>query len=157
MKQKGARNKSEFYKKYGAKAGKEAAGTGERELEDPRPQKRSRREPDVPDKAQLDEELDAFLAEDDAPPPSPPSKMRSDYMDKGGRTLSERMSPMRAHSNTLAQRLTASLPLRARSPRDMENRRREGDHRESRRRTERPRKTQEDLDAELDAFLNARD
>jgi len=169
VKKKGARNQSEFYKKYGSKAGREqAVGAGQGSTwEDIRPQKRSRRDAadDVPAKEQLDEELDAFLAEDDAPPPSPPSKMRSDYIGKDGKTLSERMSTIRAHPNTLASRIMAELPRRARSPR--EGRRREesgrtlterlGGQSELPRRTARPKKTQEDLDAELDAFLNERD
>ncbi|EMD41008.1 hypothetical protein CERSUDRAFT_111576 [Gelatoporia subvermispora B] len=158
VKRKGARNKSEFYKKYGSKAGKEA----DREPEDARSQKRSRRDPDIPDKEQLDEELDAFLAEEDVPPPSPPSKMRSDHMGRDGKTLSERMSSIRAHPSTLSQRIMAALPARARSPREGRRREEGGgrslrDRREPRRRSPRPRKTQEDLDAELDAFLNARD
>ncbi|OCH95853.1 hypothetical protein OBBRIDRAFT_787699 [Obba rivulosa] len=163
VKQKGARNMSEFYKKYGSKAGKEST-TGGLGPEDARSQKKSRRDvDDVPRKEQLDDELDAFLAED-APPPSPPSKMRSDYISSGGKTLSERMSSIRAHPSTLSSRNIAELPRRARSPRVGGPREgggrsltdRLGEQREPRR-TARPKKTQEDLDAELDAFLNERD
>ncbi|EJF63024.1 hypothetical protein DICSQDRAFT_146002 [Dichomitus squalens LYAD-421 SS1] len=175
VKKKGAKKDSEFYRKYGLNAGK----TFE---EGPPPPKRRR--PQDPDsdaaaRAQLDEELDSFLAEgEDAPPPSPPSKMRSDYIGKDGKTLLERTSAIRAHPGTLESRLIAALPRRARSGRDGEGRSwdegklglhgrlsepgsgggRDSRDRSSRgRRPPRPRATQEDLDAELDAFLAAKD
>ncbi|KAI1792975.1 hypothetical protein LXA43DRAFT_301764 [Ganoderma leucocontextum] len=177
LKKKGAKKQSEFYRKYGHNAGK----TFE---EGPPPPKRRRPQDSVADavtRAQLDEELDNFLAEDDdAPPPSPPSKMRSDYIGKDGRTLLERTSAIRAHpdDNTLASRLIAELPHRARTWDDGEDRPWEGEKvgshdrlmepgsRSGRgnrdmtsrgRRPPRQRVTQEDLDAELDAFLAAKD
>ncbi len=179
VKKKGAKKQSEFYRKYGNNAGK----TFE---EGPPPPKRRRPQESVADavtRAQLDEELDNFLAEDDdAPPPlaSPPSKMRSDYIGKDGKTLLERTSSMRAHpeDNTLASRLTAALPRRARTRGDGDDAPWEGEkvglhdrlsepgsshargngERTSRgRRAPRQRATQEDLDAELDAFLAAKD
>ncbi|KAI0356715.1 hypothetical protein OH77DRAFT_1423684 [Trametes cingulata] len=167
VKKKGAKSESEFYKKYGEDAGKS--------FEDgPRPMKKRRGdsgESDALKRAQLDEELDKFLAEDeDAPPPSPPSKMRSDYIGKRGKTLLERTE------GGLASRITAPLPRRARSRREGESRpwdrgkdeegyqehfeprsrsRRDPRSRNTReRRSARPRATQEELDAELDAFLN---
>ncbi len=170
VKKRGAKKESEFYKKYGQDAGK----TFE---EGPPPPKRRRPGNDpaaeAEERAQLDDELDRFLAEDeDAPPPSPPSKMRSDHMEKDGRTLLERTSRIRAHPDSLASRLTAELPRRARSggggKRDLEDRFTEPDMRHGRgsrdgrertreRRPPRPKTTQEELDAELDAFLNAKD
>ncbi|KAH9950078.1 hypothetical protein B0H21DRAFT_687388 [Amylocystis lapponica] len=177
VKKKGAQKESQFYKKYGRKAGKDDVGDGgEGDTQSDRPQKR-RRHGEMDEtvaKAELDEELDSFLAEDETPtaPPSPPSRMRSDYIANDGRTLLERTSLIRAHPDTsLASRITAELPARARSRRGG-NRRDEGDSRRVRDRrpsgdalrsggpaegTKRPRKTQQDLDDELDAFLNSRD
>ncbi|PIL36714.1 hypothetical protein GSI_00403 [Ganoderma sinense ZZ0214-1] len=177
IKKKGAKKQSEFYRKYGRDAGK----TFE---EGPPPPKRRRPQESITDavtRAQLDEELDNFLAEDeDAPPPSPPSKMRSDYIGTDGRTLLERTSAMRAHSddNSLASRLTSPLSRRARTRRDGEDVSWEGEEkpvlhdrlsepgsrygrgnrdRTRGRRPPRQRATQEDLDAELDAFLAEKD
>lgn len=149
VKKRGAKSESQFYKKYGTHAGK--AGQ-----EDERPAKKRRGESgernEAVERARLDDDLDAFLAEDpDAPPPSPPSKMRADYVNRGGKSLLERTSGL--HSS-LESRLTASHPRRGH---------RDDDHHQSHdreprsRRVERPKKTQEDLDAELDAFLNSRD
>ncbi len=176
VKQRGARNQSKFYKKYGHSAGK----TFE---EGPPPMKRRRPEnnsvSEAAERAKLDEELDDFLAEDeDAPPPSPPSRMRSDNIGTDGRTLLERTSVLRAHPTTLESRLMAPLPRRARSherggerawdegkffmdtdDRPPERRPRGGRGNRDRargKRAPRPRVTQEDLDAELDAFLNAK-
>lgn len=189
VKKKGAKKESEFYKKHGRTAGKEVYGK-----DDP-PAKR-RRGDDSDDfalqKAQLDDDLDEFLAEEDpepVEPPSPPSKMRSDYISTDGRTLLERTSDLRAHpddvDDSLASRLTAPLPRRARNgrngqlyssqpelsqriaveeklewgPESRPRQRRERGGARSRRdkpvRSEQPRrKTQQELDDELDAFLN---
>lgn len=165
VKKKGARNQSQFYKKYGQDAGKS--------FEDgPRPAKKRRDDGDgsrATERARLDEELDRFLADDDeedAPPAEPVSRMRSDYIGDSGKTLLERTE------GGLASRLTAPLPRRSRGRRD-------GDHRlwdrgkdeqgyqdaieprsrrprsRERRQTRQPRTraTAADLDAELDAFL----
>ena len=185
VKKKGAKRDSEFYKKHGTTAGKEVyAGRDEG------PQKRRRRDDEVEqaqEKAQLDDDLDDFLAEDDlepVAPPSPPSKMRSDYIASDGRTLLERTSVLRAHPDILASRITAPLPRRAKGRND----RRGSSERESlsqpmwaddrvewgreappRGRSTRdkgpgrssgharPRKSQQELDDELDAFLNEKD
>jgi hypothetical protein len=189
VKKKGAKKESAFYKKHGHSAGKEVYG------KDTPPAKR-RRGDDIVDfaleKAQLDDDLDEFLAEGDpepVQPPSPPSKMRSDYISTDGRTLLERTSDLRMHSDavidSLASRLTAPLPRRARNGRNGQMyssepelsqrisveeklewgtdsrsraRRERGDGRNRREkpiRTEQPkRKTQQELDDELDAFLN---
>lgn len=167
VKKKGARNQSQFYKKYGQEAGKSLE-------EGPRPVKRRRGdgplESDALKKAILDEELDRFLASDEeARPATPPSRMRSDFIGDSGKTLLERTE------GGLASRLIAPLPRRGRSQRDgdhrswdrgkevegyeetFEPRSRRGPRREEGRRSRREpraRATQADLDAELDAFLN---
>ena len=220
VKKKGAKNESQFYKRHGKTAGKELFNG--RDLP---PSKRRRRDDDsINDeqrKAELDDQLDQFLAEDDEDlsnqddepdiPASPPSKMRSDYIAKDGRTLLERTSLIRVHPSNdfpdLADRITAPLPRRARGgangvmpsersrshntserlewgydegrrpfrgrngrdskfdgsdERLMRRRRGRGDEggREKSERTggeRRPRKTQQELDDELDAFLNSKD
>jgi hypothetical protein len=176
VKKKGAKKTSDFYKKYGSTAGKEIGGQG--------PPKR-RREGGEGDKwntmQELDDDLDAFLAgqDDDEEPearPSPPSKMYSDYISNDGKTLLERTSLIRAHPTDLASRLTVPLPRRAREtgrerkrdesafdarPSSRSNRAKSGetplDKKGRGRRGERPKKSQQDLDDELEAFLNERD
>ncbi|KAG5645258.1 hypothetical protein DXG03_006560 [Asterophora parasitica] len=120
VKKKGARQQSAFYKKHGSLAGKEVYG-GEGPPAAKRRRGGSASRDGVQDllrKEQLDDELDQFLREDDEPvtPPSPPSKMRSDYLINDGRTLLERTSSIRAHPEaerpSLADRLTAPLPRR---------------------------------------------
>jgi hypothetical protein len=199
VKKKGAKRESRFYKKHGTSAGKEMYS---KDI-DTQPNKRRRHgNEDVgteliitPTKAQLDEQLDEILAEEDEEseeplqPSSPPSKMRSDYIATDGRTLLERTSPIRAHPKSapelLADRIIAPLPWRARNrgtgkmysdsltermetlewgkAKDEEGsrpRRRERgaggrNGRQRQPRTEQPRsKTQQELDDELDAFLN---
>ncbi|TFK43071.1 hypothetical protein BDQ12DRAFT_674335 [Crucibulum laeve] len=234
-KKRGAKRESEFYRKHGETAGKELFNG--RDLP-PAKRRRENDEATIIDEdaqcAKLDSELDAFLAEDDEEPanpteqdlipPSPPSKMRSDYISNDGRTLLERTSLLRAHPDlsesdelSLVSRLTAPLPRRARGRKlamdvELEDRisskklewgrddksewgreeardrgrrrvdaRRSGRGREDtgevekgerrrrghmengtggvrergERRPERPRKTQQELDDELDAFLNS--
>ncbi|TFL00617.1 hypothetical protein BDV98DRAFT_549950 [Pterulicium gracile] len=104
---------------------------------------------------------------------SPVSKMRSDYIAHDGRTLLERTSIIRSHGEgdtRLLERLTDARPPSS-SRRTSDERRSHGDQRRSRgdggrshgderrSRTDggRVRKTQQELDDELDAFLNARD
>ncbi|KZT13154.1 uncharacterized protein LAESUDRAFT_719469 [Laetiporus sulphureus 93-53] len=175
VKKRGAKKESEFYRKYGSKAGKNAGEEGlGQEGEDGRQRKRRRGDEvdEAIQKSQLDEELDAFLNEDEEPqaPPSPPSKMRSDYLGTSGKSLLERTSVMRARPEALESRMMAEIPRRARSHRDngLDDGRRRSGERYGRRdrggardrgRTggERPRKTQQDLDDELDAFLRERD
>lgn len=218
VKKKGAKKESQFYRRHGKSAGKELFNG--RDLP---PSKRRRRDDSQDDerrKAELDDQLDQFLAaddnealanEEDEPdvPASPPSKMRSDYIGKDGRTLLERTSLIRVHPSNefpdLAARLTAPLPRRARggangampenlgerprfdklewgydegsrpfkgrNGRDSEfggsdghpRRRRRGRDEGERERSERaggerrPRKTQQQLDDELDAFLKSHD
>ncbi|KAG1858961.1 hypothetical protein DFJ58DRAFT_781017 [Suillus subalutaceus] len=148
VKKKGAKKESEFYKKYGETAGKEDKG-GEAS------QKRRRRDdPTVGN--QLDDDLDAFLGA------NRPSKMRSDYVG-GSRKTVERTSSA-SNSSDLKNRISAPLPRRARgqladrladslvdTEEDWHRARGRG------RRIPRPQKTQQDLDDELDAFLNEKE
>jgi len=173
VKKKGAKKQSGFYKKYGETAGKEIGG-----VKGPGPLKK-RRKGDDSDRLisaqQLDDDLDAFLAEEEEEvevPASPPSKMYSDYISNDGRTLLERTSVIRAHPIDLASRLTAPLPRRARTRgRGREKELARIPYQDSRakskdassensgrgRRGERPKKSQQDLDDELEAFLNEKD
>lgn len=178
VKKRGAKSDSEFYKKHGKMAGKELFNG--REL----PMKKRRRgdydsERDIPlQKEQLDEELNEFLAEGEAEdaaalnPPSPPSKMRSDYIANDGRTVLDELS-----KPDLASRLMAPLPRRATKGRHgarLEDRlwsdkaglsdrigserivgaRRNGRQDKRTGNRDRPKKSQQELDDELDAFLN---
>ncbi|KAF8811880.1 hypothetical protein BYT27DRAFT_7183480 [Phlegmacium glaucopus] len=216
VKKKGAKKESQFYRKHGRTAGKELFNG--RDLPPPKRRRRDDSQDDERRKAELDNQLDQFLAEDEEiltnediqsdVPASPPSKMRSDYIAKDGRTLLERTSLIRLHSSSdlpdLASRLTAPLPRRARGgaenlgdrlrlptserlewgydegrrqPRGRNERdlellsgsdghlkqrrwRRGGGERERPERAggeQRSRKTQQQLDDELDAFLKSHD
>lgn len=158
VKKKGAKKESDFYRKYGSAAGKpEVAG-----LEAPRKRRRRGDEADsveaILEKTRLDDDLDSFLAEPEAEEKAtePSSRMYSDYIANDGRTLLERTS---SKSNDLLSRVTAPLPRRAR---ERQSRREPTSTREDKgrnsRRGERPqKKSQQDLDDELDAFLKERD
>ena len=181
VKKRGARNESQYYKKHGAPS-EELGGEGGA-------RKRSRREGELGDeekKRLLDAELDEFLARDsdDEPDepldgsrkrsrrsmdnrrPSPPSKMRADYIDTGAsrssrpKTLLERTSLMRAHPDDLdMERRWEHDGLQSRIREDRPIRplpRRRRDEDPGRGRNERPKKSQQELDDELDAFLNER-
>ena len=174
VKKKGAKHDSEFYRKHGLNAGKEVYGGGR---EGPQKRRRGAEEDQIQQKTQLDNDLDEFLARDSsedeaaAEPPSPPSKMRSDYIASDGRTLLERTSTMRAHPTLLESRLTAPLPRRRNGGRrrperdgahegdqpDLWMSRPEGRNSGDRGRGRRPQKSQKELDDELDAFLNDRE
>lgn len=167
VKKRGAKSRSQFYRKYGKDAGKDEAETGR---EAGREQKRRRKDRgeinETLERVQLDQELDDFLKEDSDAPPTPEplsarigavSKMRSDHMVEEGKSLLERTSDLRAHPSGRPYKGRGS-----REPRDF------GDHhdrdswkvqRRERRggRNERPKVTQEDLDAELDAFLQSKE
>lgn len=178
VKKKGAKSESEFYKKHGTTAGKEVYGQPDakrRRWED----EESEFDGNGGDLAKrLDNEMDEFIRMRDASegeeeevvaePSSPPSKMRSDYIAPDGRTLLERTSLIRAHPETLASRLTAPLPRRSRDKMGGSLAHRLGDERvesdrsrgkrhgrdgRSERTAERPKKSQQELDDELDAFL----
>ncbi|KAG7446081.1 uncharacterized protein BT62DRAFT_920124 [Guyanagaster necrorhizus] len=154
VKKRGAKKDSEFYKKHGSHAGKELYDG----REGPGANKRRRRNPEE-DKALLDQDLDEFLAEDEPDTAaSPPSKMYSDYISSDGRTLLDRTDSIREYpeSGILAGRLTEQRSQRSRNgrPHDRERRRRRGGRGSERRRgEERPNKSQQQLDDELDAFL----
>ncbi|KAK7471203.1 hypothetical protein VKT23_002612 [Stygiomarasmius scandens] len=192
VKKRGAKRESEFYRKHGSTAGKETING--RDLPNAiNPSKKRRVGADERlNKESLDEDLDRIRADGESgillgleeaeeevlDPPSPPSKMRSDYIAADGRTLLERTSSMRLHSSgqdatDLASRITAPLPRRARrgvASTNLEDRlwsdRREsgrnsgrnsrngnGSGRDSRAGRDRPKKTRQELDDELDAFL----
>jgi hypothetical protein len=152
VKKRGAKKMSEFYKKHGSNAGKDALAEGA-----DRPEKRPRND-DALEKAKLDEDLDNFLAsEEESDPPPPPSKMRADYIASDGRTLLERTSLIRAHPTTLADRITSPLPRRAARVRDTEARwTHDAASIELGRRGSRPAKSQKELDDELEEFLRER-
>ncbi|KAI0301871.1 hypothetical protein B0F90DRAFT_1606034, partial [Multifurca ochricompacta] len=168
VKQHGARSRSEFYRKHGI-GGQPSGGA---RMEDTQEAKRRRQE-------ELDDELDAFLREDSCDEgsrsASPPSKMRADYIERRtGRekSLLERTSRMRAHftededvesGRSLESRITSQRLIgraKGRPPGDGirgPRRRGEWDEKESREmssRHERRQKSQQELDDELDAFLN---
>ena len=168
VKQRGSRSRSEFYRKHGVDGPSVDAGR-----EDGQEAKRRKQE-------ELDEELDAFLREESpdetSRPASPPSKMRSDYIEerKGRKSLLDRTSQMRAYitDEEDAGSWKKNLETRITSPREIGRPRDKlaeegasGSHRrgnwteggEVRSRHGRPRKSQQELDDELDAFLNERE
>lgn len=140
VKKKGAMRESKFYQKHGSSAGKELFDG--RDLPPAKRRRRDQHEDDEIRKAQLDDELDQFLAEDDeeeekpeevesdVPGSPPPSRMRSDYIAGDGRTLLERTSVLRLHGAAadegpdLAARLTMPSTRRSRGGR---RRNRDGD------------------------------
>ena len=136
VKQRGAKSQSKFYQQHGEMAGKDGRGF----FDDPPSKrkrtraKRGRMEGDDEMKARLDQELEAFTAGEDAPL----SKMRSDNMEEGRPTV------------------VIELPKsggQRRPPHEIRGsgrRRGEGGN-------ARPRKSQQELDDELDAFLQGKD
>lgn len=174
VKRRGAKQRSQFYKKHGQAAGKEGHNV-ENSFEAGREQKRRRhdggQDGEALEKAQLDQELDTFLAEDDTTPPavtSEPllarignkSKMRSDYLEMEGKSLLERTSDLRLHP--VGQYRRGQGMKEGGEYDDQDDRGglvRRGQRRERRGggRNPRPKVTQEDLDAELDAFLKSKD
>ena len=136
VKQKGAKNQSKFYQRHGETAGKDGRGF----FDDPPPKrkrtrtKRGRKQGDGEIKARLDQELEAFAAGEEVPL----SRMRSDNMEEGG--------------STVVIELAKSEGQR-RPPQEIRSsgrRRGEGGN-------ARPRKSQQELDDELDAFFRGRD
>ncbi|EIN10268.1 hypothetical protein PUNSTDRAFT_84186 [Punctularia strigosozonata HHB-11173 SS5] len=182
VKKKGAKKTSQFYRKHGEKAGKEVWNpiTGRVEAppgDDNYSQKRRRRSSPLPGTAELDDDMDRFLAEGSPPPDEeiiedesrPSGKMHADRLASNGKTLLERTSMMRAHSPSLTSRSVAPLPRRARrrdadmdpgsleGRRGGEGRRSRGGRERGQRTAPRPKKSQQELDDELEAFLNERD
>jgi Nuclear cap-binding protein subunit 3 len=169
VKKKGAKKESQFYKKHGESAGKGGFADGFAK------RRKQGTGDDDEQRAQLDDELDGFLSEEPESkvPPSPPSKMYSDYIGKDGRTLLERTSVIRAHPTALESRITSPLPHRRRVRPErngnsggvqvgngMDEDRSEGRHLGRGGyggRGARPKKTQQELDDELEAFLDDRD
>ena len=169
VKKRGARSRSEFYRKHGV----DGQPGGEVGKEDTQEAKRRRRE-------ELDDELDAFLREespdDESRSASPPSKMRADYIEKKGKgkSLLERTSLMRGYftddedvdswKKGLESQIPGPKSLIGRSHRPLGDVIRGPGRRgawnedgEVRARHGRPRKSQQELDEELDAFLNERE
>lgn len=171
VKQRGSRSRSEFYRKHGV----DGQPGGESRKDDVQEAKRRRRE-------ELDDELDAFLREDSqeegSRSASPPSKMRADYIEKKGRgkSLLERTSLMRGHvmDDEDVDSWKKSLESRIADPRSLTSRSRgspgdgvrgpgrrgawneDGETRPGNR-NRRAKKSQQELDDELDAFLNERE
>jgi len=133
VKRKGAKHQSKFYQRHGEMAGKDGRG-----FFDDEPSKRRRKETDEEIRARLDQDLEAFAAGEDAPL----SKMRSDHM--GGQGTSG---------------VVIELPKPEGRRRSQHDRRDSGRRRG--RRGEggnvRPRKSQQELDDELDAFLQTKE
>jgi hypothetical protein len=170
VKKRGARKESEFYKKRGIDTGNEP-GHAQTDLDDHvgGDDGRKRRRKDdgtfVPTRAELDDELDAFLREESPDEPPKSSKMRSDHIDdRSGKSLLERTSYMRAHPAKLSDRIAIESQRRSRSGQDdrhtpeTHSRSRSGraDRERGRQRESRQVKSQQELDDELDAFLNER-
>ncbi|TFK56249.1 hypothetical protein OE88DRAFT_1652909 [Heliocybe sulcata] len=169
VKRKGAKRESEFYKKHGARAGKEGYFSPPPESGPRKKIRRERGEDEL--RVELDNDLDDFLAEDEPErASSPPSKMRSDQLVGDRRSLLERTSVMREQPVSLVDRITKSLPRRrgdrgerggtrewdrGKDEEEAPPRRRRSREKELPERRERPqKKTQQELDDELDAFLN---
>lgn len=170
VKKRGAKEESEFYRKYGMDAGKEAEKrkdletrmNSRSELESRLggldvSNKRRRTETEKDKKDELDRELEGFLKEESEEEiEEPPSKMRSDHIDGGrhskSKTLLQRTSELRSHpSASLADRIVARLPRRARRGSPPERA-----PRDDTRRVLPAKKSQQELDDELDAFLSER-
>jgi len=135
VKQKGAKSQSRFYQRHGETAGKDGKGF----FDDPSHKrkrartKRGRKEVDEEIRARLDQDLEAFAAGEDASL----SKMRSDNMEQGRAVVIELPGAGGRRRPT-------------QYPRSSGRRRGEGVN-------PRPRKSQQELDDELDAFLLAKD
>lgn len=132
VKRSGARTESEFYKKHGDTAGKEIYRDGQLILPSPSRGERDggRRNGNTAqdERARLDAELESFLNGDEAAPR--PNPRRSDRAPVPRRRSSRSTSPRRRQGGG------------GRARRDEADRR--------------PHKTQDELDAELDAFFAAR-
>ncbi|THH11255.1 hypothetical protein EW145_g760 [Phellinidium pouzarii] len=181
----GAKNRSVFYQKHGMGAGKDASALPIGAPESEGSRKRQRRDPvDEDTRRQLDTELDDFLREGEeispSLPPPPPSKMRSDYIIEStrrkrierssGLTLLERTSLLRVHPEPEVP----SSGSRSRRRRGGRGRRKELEAEERPQRAllrrngrdnggerlkgaERPMKSRQELDDELEAFLQEKD
>ena len=133
VKQKGAKSQSKFYRRHGEMAGKDGKG-----FFDDVPSKRRRRETDEEIRARLDQDLDAFAAGEDGPL----SKMRSDNMEEGRSAVVIELSKPESRHRPLPQERHGLGRRRGR--------RGEGGN-------TRPQKSQQELDDELDAFIQAKE
>ena len=131
VKQKGAKSQSRFYQKHGEMAGKDGRGF----FDDP-PSKRKRRETDEEIRTRLDQDLEAFAAGEE-----PSSRMRSDNMEELGRSAVVIELPGHEGRHRPSYERRGSGRRRGR---------REGGN-------ARPRKSQQELDDELDAFLQGKE
>jgi len=132
VKQKGAKGQSKFYQRHGEMAGKDGRG-----FFDNPPSKRKRRETDEEIRARLDQDLEHFTTGE--VPPS--SKMRSDNMGGPGKSTVV---------IELADSEGRRRPSHERRGSGRRRGRREGGN-------ARPRKSQQELDDELDAFVQRKD
>ena len=158
MKKKGAMKESEFYKKYGTSAGKDSDA----------PRKRRRDEHLLLDASKLDDDLDAFFGNERRSSHSPPpTKTHADQLSKS-RSLVERTSlpdagvDLRHHISSAphVSRPRDALALGFYDVRRLHDGDEQGGSRRGNgrgRKNLRPRKTQKELDDELDAFLNEKD
>lgn len=153
VKKKGAKKDSEFYKKYGAGAGKDGDA----------PQKRRRDERSLLDASKLDDDLNTFFGNERRTSYSPPpTNIHANHLSES-RSLVERTSSSDS-SVDLRHRISSapcdSLTSRVSDPRRLHDGDEQGDSRRGQgrgRRNPRPQKTQKELDDELDAFLNEKD
>lgn len=165
---KGSKGRSRFYQKHGTNAGKDPNAHSIGHAQDREGVKRQRVADDITKRQQLDDELDDFLSTGDpdqaveAETQSRPSKMRSEHFSDSkhevgtgsGKSLLDRTSLMRLHSNAEEERKMHARRIRRRGQR-RDGRGGDAENVKPRRteRTERPSKTREELDNELDAFL----
>lgn len=171
----GAKSRSHFYRKHGTDAGKDpnAHSIGRDEENGHRKRKRDEGD-DEEQRRRLDDELDNFLHDDDEDdgdvPASPPSKMRSDQIIVEQREGAKRQDSLL--QKTLIDRVyKEDENERKRGKRGGRGRRRDRPSRdeepkeiiesdaqtvEGGRRAKRPKKTLQELDDELQAFLDER-
>lgn len=130
VKQRGAKGQSKFYQRHGETAGKDGKGF----FSDP-PSKRKRRETDEQFRARLDQDLEDFATGEGRPL----SRMRADNMEGQG-------------SSAVVIELAGSEGRR----RPLHERDSSGRRRGRRGGEARPRKSQQELDDELDTFLRGK-
>lgn len=131
VKQKGAKGQSRFYQRHGEMAGKDGRG-----FFDNPPSKRKRKEKAEDRGAKLSQKLQFFVAGS----AQPVSKMRSDNMEEGRSAVVVELADSEGRQGPSYER---------RSSGRRQGRREGGNYR--------PRKSQQELDDELDAFTQRRD
>lgn len=167
----GAKQRSEFYRKHGEDAGKDPNAHVIGRAEDSSRKRKRDGEDEEEQRRKLDDELDNFLHKgSDAGtevPASPPSKMRSDYIDSHGREQTNTQESLL--QRTLVDRVYPGDEVKRRRKRGGRRQKASGDEMKADpiepisenginggRRTKRPKKTLQELDDELQAFLNER-